>query len=200
MAKQIASLRRITPPLPRGLSVQQRENQLVIKKRWFSGRALVFLTISIAIGVASFGLWEMLSSLAEDEAQSDTFIFAVGCTLLSAVLLYLSLREFLNSTVITVTAAQISLRHGPLPLRKGKSIKVNDIAFLFHRKRSRHLWWRFIVGRGTVLAAFVMGIHYYELIARLRTGRPVVLLSDIRSVNQIVPIRGSIASFLGLDE
>ena len=102
--------------------------------------------------------------------------------------------------MIRVSAEEISIVHRPVPLRKSKRVQVGDIVHLFHRERRRRLWWRLLVGRGTLEAAFVMGLGYHQLVARLKTGAEVVLLSDVNSVKQIAYIRGSIGSFLKLDE
>ncbi len=114
MAGQNIPVSSIDQPLPRGISVERSESSLVIRKRWLSYRAFVFLLLAIALGIAFAYQWGTFSNMIEHEREWREMILGwfVGLCpiILSGIFFYLSLAECTNTTVIKVSANVISVR------------------------------------------------------------------------------------------
>lgn len=205
MAKQVASLRRIKQRPPRGIRVKRSESELVINKRWLSGRTFLFLAIGIIMGWAFFYQWKGIQVHIQEEsgiANGFLWFVAVCPAVLSVVFLYVGLAKLINRTMIRVSRNGISVTHGPLPFRRSRRVDVDKLVFFHHKERRRRLWWRLLLPYKDifVIVALLMGIRKHRLLARLQNGRVIVLLSEISSDKEIAYIRGTIASFLGLDQ
>lgn len=117
--KSSATTLRAEASIPKGISAKYEEGHLLIVRRWFQPRWIVFLFAGlILLVIGAFTLPKVLPTLT---IAGRFGIFLPFLT--PVVLFYFGLCKLLNRTEIRIDGTWLDIRHVPLPL--SKSVRVD---------------------------------------------------------------------------
>jgi hypothetical protein len=154
--------------LPKGISIESSAEELIIRRRWYRHKHILF-----AIG----GL--IIAAIYFDDPLFWTFFIW-----LSVALIYPALAGFLNTTVIRVNPNQLKISHGPLPAFGNRRLDPKFIEQLYVRQHAhRH--------KNSVS-------YTYEVYLKIKYGRDQKLLENLDTPEQALFVEQEIERFLGI--
>jgi len=167
-------------PLPWGLTVSTEGGELRIERRWYTWMALLAAFFCVTwLGV--FVFWYLLVFMHPSRAISLLALLHGGAGL---ALVYATVALFVNRTVIVVTGADLTIRHGPLPWPGSRDVPAAGLEQLHcekHVRRSRG---------GTTIT--------YSVLARSTDGRATPLVRGLSDRDQAHFIEQQIEHYLGI--
>lgn len=170
-----AGLVELEQALPRGVTARRAGKNLVLSWGWsrFSG---VFLGI--------FALFWNLFTWPQILGGELPLLFVVthgGAGLLVA---YWALASLLNRTTVDVSFGHLTVRHGPIPLRRGVDLELDELEQLHVRSR------RVKTKNGYRTA--------HDIVAETRRRGLVMLAPDVDGAEQARVVERAIESHLGI--
>ena len=120
--------------LPEGLKMRDTGRELVVTRRWFSAKAFFFVFFLI-IWFGFLGFWYSKALSGEGSPSMMALLFPLGHVAVGLGLGYFTLATFMNTTVITVGIGTMTVRHGPLPWRGNRDVRVSDVGQLYVREK-----------------------------------------------------------------
>jgi hypothetical protein len=121
-------------PVPAGITLEQRADDLRITRRWRS---------KAAIGLAIFAvLWDaavVWFYWSADDLDPLLLCFTLPFLVFGVLITYLTFCLFLNHTVIEVSRGLLSVRHSPLPW-PGKHVALIDVDHLCCEEHGAGEW------------------------------------------------------------
>ncbi|MEM7260615.1 MAG: hypothetical protein AAF488_01400 [Planctomycetota bacterium] len=120
--------------MPEGFSVEDSGRELVITRKWFSGKYLFLLVFAIGWN-AFMVVWH---TMALSSGAWFMSLFGLIHTAVGLGLIYSVAAGFLNHTEIRVGAGRLRVHHGPLPWSGGLDWRADRLRQLFAKERVRH--------------------------------------------------------------
>ena len=158
-------------PLPNGVEIKRDETKPYIVYRWLS-RLLILADFIM------FTTTTVLDGILSPKAGPYVFVVRDFCFIVG---IYAGAVIWYNATEIRVTGSVLSLKHGPLPWKRNRTIQVDDIGQLYcARRRSRSI--------------------KYEVRLRLANGSYVEILSCYLKPDKALFIAQAIEEFLGIED
>ncbi len=127
-------IRRPDVPLPKNFRVDRDMDSVRITHRWFRPGAFFLLIFAVVWNGFIIG-WQIK---AISQGNWSKVLFGLLHTSAGALLAYLTLAAFLNSTVIRATRFELSVKIGPLPWRGNKRIQADKISQFFCKENVSH--------------------------------------------------------------
>ena len=159
------------PEKPGRIVIEEYAGGKRLRWRWFRPAAfallLVWLVWTAMAGVFVFGVGRMVLASRELPYRWVLAIAPVCFALSSLWLGYLTLALFVNRSQVTVTPAEFSVRHGPLPWKGVRPIDPAQITGIGFRERVVH-------ARGGTLCL-------WKLQATVADGTEITLIPGIES-------------------
>jgi len=109
--------------LPRGMTVEERMDGLVITRRWMGAKAWFLLFFALFWN----GFMIVWNTIALSQGIWMMAAFGLLHTGIGLFLIYSVLALFLNSTTVKVTYDAVETRSGPLPWKGNKTLPKHDI-------------------------------------------------------------------------
>jgi hypothetical protein len=166
---------------PKSMTVSALATELKISRKWFSPifYHLAFFALIWNFPVFGVAVAILLSGeLATLPFLSLHLLAGLGIT-------YMALTLLLNSTEITVNRNQLSIWHGPLPMKKNLIVSANEIAQIYCKEKIRH-------GQTATLT--------YELYALNRNHQRQELVTDLPSAEDAIFLEQEIERFLRIQD
>jgi hypothetical protein len=179
-----------------GMTIRQSGSNLEIEKRWF-GRSTVRNTVFSVIWLGFIGgmmwSWHMRpggspSASLYPDLPDLALLFQLPLLGFGVVFAYRNVADWLNRTFVTVSGESLTIRHGPLPWRRGIVIAIADIQQFQVKKSS-------LVRRGRGPGQYV---DTFEVHAVLRDGRSNMLVTGFDMPNQAQQLKQEIENYLAL--
>lgn len=158
---------------PKRVTVENRENKLILKQRWFSWNYV----FTLFIGIIWYGAILFIFGV-------DLFFFlaVIFSFFPSLIITYWVFAGFFNSSIVEVTRQEISVRHSPLPWFGNKAIPTINVVQLFCEE---------------IVKTTKAGVsRTYTLNAITRDGQKTSLLSGLESPDIGLFIEQQIESWL----
>ncbi len=175
-------------PLPDNLSLHHERDAVIIRRRWFTPSAFLFVFIAF--------FWNIFAILWLTSALMKGLPLMVIVGLIHAFiglgLVYFCVASFLNKTDISVDADYLRLRHHPLPwfgTREFRSYEINQLFCKKHVTRSKK--------RGSNKRS--ISVVTYRVYLILNNGLKRNLISGLKNKSQAHFIEREIESVLGLE-
>ncbi len=157
---------RLTVPIPDHLHVEEFGNELTISWRWFSWIVLFLIPFCIAWNAFLIGWYSLASGAGMPGPMRIIFlVFPLAHVAVGLGLAYTVLTLLFNRTTVRVLQGELSVRYGPLYFPGGRRIAVDDIDQIYCQEKAHQ------GARGQQA-----GVQY-QVMARLKSGRSVTLLS-----------------------
>ncbi|MGV8118904.1 MAG: hypothetical protein AB2L14_03970 [Candidatus Xenobiia bacterium LiM19] len=119
----------------------ERDNELVINKKWGSGNRLVqIITLSISFIAFVCIVWHLCRQKIPgslSDINRDDLIFA-ALSVLCICLIYSSLADLLNTSTIRAGKNELTLTHRPLPLLDNKRIPSSELSGICRKDTTSH--------------------------------------------------------------
>lgn len=169
--------------VPSGLHIDKQDGELIISRRWFSFSSIVSAIILI-VGIGILIIAHTLGS----SVSGGSILGEVSLTfwLMGVGLVYHTLTEFINTTRFHIGDDSLSVRHGPLPWKKNRTVSARDIQQLYCTKHR--------IYSGSLYTAS------YRLNAVLEGTDSVSLLFSWRRPDQLLFIEQAIEEHLGIED
>ncbi len=167
--------------LPKGLSMENTEHELRIRRRWFS--ALTVILTGFAVFWDTFIIAWFLIALNGGEygmaaAGSLHALVGLGIT-------YFVLAGYLNTTLVAVNRENLIIYHAPLPWPGTKTLASSDVTQLYCK---------------SVRSGSRSRSYSYEVRALLADGRDVKLLSGLTEDVQALFIEQEVERYLKIKD
>ncbi|MFP4356402.1 MAG: hypothetical protein ACLFUJ_14890 [Phycisphaerae bacterium] len=169
-------------PLPKGMEMFDRGNELQIVRSWKS-IAVLFLIPFAAFWCGFLLFW--YSSAIGSGAPIVFVLFPLIHVAVGVGLVYFIFACLLNKTVLRVTPNHLEVKHTPLPWPGGKTLNSVDIEQLFCRRRIRH--------------SDNSTSQTYEVLA-VTVGGQEKILSGLTEAEQGVFVEQQIEKYLGITD
>ncbi|WP_028974387.1 hypothetical protein [Spirochaeta cellobiosiphila] len=120
--------------LPKGMEQKKEFNKMTISRRWFGFTAffLVFFT----------AIWNgFLGGMVFVALSEGIFIILAGAAIhfiVGIFLIYITIANFINKTVIEVNGSELNIFHTPLPWMGKKTISKGNTKQFYGKKRISH--------------------------------------------------------------
>jgi|GEM_PF-6566070 len=119
----------------------ERDNELVINKKWGSGSRLVhIITLSSSFIALFFIVWHLYRQKAQGSLSNivgDDLVFA-ALSVLCVCLIYSSLADLLNTSTIRAGKNELTVTHHPLPLLANKRITSSRLSGICRKDTTSH--------------------------------------------------------------
>lgn len=179
-----------------GMTIRQAGLNLEIEKRWFD-RDTIRNTLILAVWLGFVG-WLTWSIHTRPGAGASVSLYPylpdlpilvpTGLLGFGVVFAYRTAADWLNRTFITVNDESLTIRHGPLPWRRGMAIAIADIRQLQVEQSS-------LVRRGRGPGQYV---YTFQVHAVLKDGRSRMLVAGFDMSNQAQQLKREIETYLEL--
>ncbi len=176
--RAVASKSRQALALPQKLQLEEEPSGLTIRRKWF-GAKFIALTVFVVFWDGFMVVWFGIA-ISQGEAAMALFGSIHGA--IGVALTYYTLAGYLNTTVISVSASTLRVRHGPLPVPGNKEGPSSEIDQLYVKEK-RH--------RGKHGSTFT-----YELRIVSRAGNDVKLLGGLTDSNHALYIEQAVEKYL----
>jgi len=143
----------------------ERDNELVINKKWGSGNRLVqIILISISLIALFFIVWHLCRQKVPGSLSEITVDYSVLAilSLLCVSCIYSSLADLLNTSTIRAGETELAVTHYPLPLLDNKKIPSSELSGICRKDTTSY-------HEGTTN-------RHYEVMAVLNNGRNIRFL------------------------
>lgn len=175
-------------PLPSGIRVAEKPGGgWTIERRWFGPSAIVALVFAVfwIWGARHVALW--LGTWRGPFPYSVFRLFPLVHLAIGVGVGYGALAYLLNTTRVEADRAHVSVRHGPLPWKRGVDLSPGAIAQIYCVPRLRR--------SGDETPSTV-----YDIRARLRDGRTENLLTGLLSCEQALYVEQEMEWRLGIED
>lgn len=162
-----------------------RGGRLVMRRSWYS-HGLLFLAVFCLFWDGFLVNWYRIVLGADTGPGLLFFVFPLIHVAVGVGLTYRTLAGFLNKTWITVTADEVTVRHGPLPWFGNLALSSADIQQLYCEQSVSR-------GKNGTGAS-------YRLSAVLRDGRSLDLLRSLSSAAEARYLEQRIEERLGIED
>lgn len=170
-------------PMPQGIMVDESMGELKITRKWFSPVQTFPIAFFAVIWNGFMIIWYG-AAFASGEGQMalcGTLHLAVGL-----FLIYWVASSFLNSTIMTVNAEHIDIKHGPIPAMGNKTLTAVEVAQIYCKEN---------VNRGRRSTSVT-----YEVAAIMQDQRRESLLTGLYNPEQALYIEQEVERFLGIED
>jgi hypothetical protein len=148
-------------PCPNHFSVSDDRSSLRISFRWISAGYIYALMICFFSNSFLVRYWYWMVFRPPGREMWLGVILGIPFTALGLIALYATLAGLINRTVIKVTSEFISVRHGPLPWRNNRSLRIDQLEQLYCNKHTKS------------------GSRSYSLNGQTKEGNDIDLLADL---------------------
>ena len=177
-----ASPARAPAPLPVGFAVSDHAGTLSVVWRWFQTKHLLMLGFCVAWD--SFLVFWYATAFTQPDAPWLMRVFPVAHVAVGVALSYATVAGLLNRTRITVDAAQLRVRHGPMPWLPQPTLARRDIEQLYVTRE---------VSRGKNGVSVTFSVR-----AVTRDHRGLLLVKGLDQLDQALWLEQEIERHLGL--
>lgn len=112
----------------KAIAFERTPSGLVVHWWWFSRRAIPWLAGFLMSGCITLGMVVDVGQIVDAPKYAIPLAFWTACTLTCA---YFVFGYLMNRTQVIVDRKKIEVRHGPIPWRGGKVVRLDDLAQLF---------------------------------------------------------------------
>ncbi len=147
-------------PRPDSIQVSGQGNVLTLTRRWFNFGA-IFLTFFCLFWDGFLVVWYG-AALMSPQFNLIMVLFPLGHVAVGVFLTYTTLALYLNSTVLTMTRHDVSIKHGPLKWPGNQTVPLGDVDQFYSEEI-----------RGS------KGSRSYNLSALLKNGAKIRLLTGL---------------------
>ncbi len=167
--------------IPKNMQLREQVASLELEYNWFNFKYVVFLV------VAPFCAYFLIRSdyIAGDFQQLT--IPVIVLISLALYIFYYSLVRVLNKTVIHVTKEKISVKHGPLPLKKNIELKKENVTQLYVTQQ-----------RG--VNRYYLLVATYQVNVILKNKSVITLVKGLESIPQARFIENKIEDYLSITD
>ncbi len=187
-------------PLPARWSFEDSGWDVRIQFRWFRGRVFVVgVFAAIWIGFALMAL----RSTWDEEGPIMLRLVPILLLLIGAFLVYRVLVAVANRTTIRAQDFDITVRHGPLPFRRGRVIARDAIDQIYSRETKYTRYYRTRPRRSHDAARArvdLEGQRFYSVVVRLKDGNDVHLIGGLETPDQALFLEQKLEKQLNLKD
>jgi len=175
--------------IPENLRVEELGRDLRISWRWFRWPIIMLVPFCIAWNSFLVGWYSMaFSGDGPPGAFKLVFlIFPIGHVAVGLGLLYACLVGILNRTTIEIARNEISVRHGPIPAGRNRTIPVGEIIQLYVKREQN------LRNKNSPHGS-------YPLVAQLASGREVKLLPRNSELDVAQAVEQLVESHLNIED
>lgn len=177
----LEAIARARDTLPRGLRMRSEAGALELVRTWLDAKAWFLLFFAL--------FWNGIVSVfvVSAVASGEWFVLAfISLHMMAGLFVgYWALASFLNRTRVRVTADHLTVRHGPLPWPGARDLRSADVDQLYVAQRVQTN----SDGKRSVS---------YELLATLRGGEEVTLMSGLSGTEQARAVEARVEAALGI--
>jgi hypothetical protein len=167
-------------PMLSSIVCEKQEEGIALTQHWFSWMSVATVPFSVFLGALVVGAYTLLP---DGDLSVLSAVLLLPGILLALAVGYYSLARLVNSTVVTLTSGELSIRHGPLPWPGNRTVPVHNVKeFRCQRQPSRNY-------AGDVWET-------YTLNAVLDDGRDVELLHKIGSQGSADMLKQEVTAWL----
>lgn len=149
---------RADTPRPDRLMIEERMGTWTAQWRWFTWHYIPLLFFCIAWD--AFLIFWYSMAFGSDDTPWLMIVFPIGHVAVGVGLTYTLLTGFLNRTRVELARSALTVRHGPLPWYRNRTVPTGQIKQLYCEQSS----WQ------------TNGQHSFKLCALLKDGRKIVLV------------------------
>ena len=168
-------------PVPAKYTVSHGVHALEISWRWFTP-AILFLVFFCIAWDGFLVFWYGIAF--STNAPWIMKVFPIVHVAVGVGLTYLTLATLVNTTRLTVTNHELSVRHGPLPWAGSKTVRIGSLQQLFVKENSR-------TNKGHTT-------HTYSVCAVGADGRHVDLVKNLPERDQALWLEQEIERYTGI--
>ena len=165
--------------LPDRIDLEQTPEGLRMHVHWARGGALILLGFGIFWLVLNLTLFRQF-----DDDFGPPLIVRLIFPAVGVGMIYAGLAGLVNTSEIVIGNREIRVSHGPLPIKMGKRLAVDDIDQIYCRQHTRH-------------SENSTTVTYAVHVATRRSGR-VKLIDGLNDVNHALYIEQEIERRLGI--
>jgi len=165
--------------LPERFEVDEHSGDLRIHWKWPAFMAIPLALFSAAWD--SFLVFWYFGVTRGGDASLVEWLFPLGHVAIGLILPYVAVAFWVNSTLVEVKGAEITVTHRPLPFPGNRRVQVMDVRQLFCVERARQ-----------------KGSPTYAVMARLASGKEVTLISGLSSDREARSLEERIERRMGL--
>ncbi|HPZ09889.1 MAG TPA: hypothetical protein PL110_17490 [Candidatus Eremiobacteraeota bacterium] len=170
--------------LPKDITVEQHERELLITKKWFSPETLYFIIYSILLII--YIIWFLPSLFSKSAGMNNPMsIISIVFTLVCVFFIYRAITGFVNKTVVKINKEQFSVIHGPLPCFLNNNINSQEIKYIYCFARMINRTFKTTV---------------YDLGFTLKDGRRGLFLFGFKEKDHALYVKKQIKNFLDIEE
>ncbi len=167
--------------IPKNMKLREEAASLELEYNWYSPKYVAFLI------VVPFCAYFLIRS---DYIAGDFQQLTIPVIILIALALYIfyySLARVLNKTIIHVTKERISVKHGPLPLKKNLELKKDDVTQLYVTQQ-----------RG--VNRYYLLVATFQVNVILKNQSAITLVKGLESIPQARFIENKIEDYLDITD
>jgi hypothetical protein len=163
---------------PTKFRVDETPGEIEITWRWFNPAMHLFMAFFCAAWDSFLVFW--YSHAFKTGAPWIMIVFPIGHLAIGVGLTYATLAGFWNRTTIRASRDQLTIRSGPLPLRRNFELRPGELQRVYARVRPNR-----------------KGAALWQLIAVGRDGGEIPLLSSVDDETQAEYLAQKIGGFVG---
>lgn len=165
--------------LPKGLTVEEKNGELIIKRVWRNWIVVVFFTMFSVMW--NSGMFFIVSAIIKIQQYEYLFFLMLHIPIGIGVA-YHTICLIFNTTTIFCDRTKFSIKHHPLPYRGGRLISTHEI---------KQLYCKEIKGRKTTS---------YEVRLIDNRNNDVTLVSGLEVSEQALYVEQKVEQFLGIKQ
>lgn len=178
----VHTLTRLDTPKPNRIEMQHAGTELIFSWRWFT-TSMAALAIFAVIWNGFLAVWFGIAII-----NRIWFMAAFGSlhALVGITLAYVVISGFINSTAVRVGMGELTIKHGPLPYRRGIRMETGEIIQLYSKE---------IIQRSSRTTSAA-----YEIHAATRDGKSIKLVGGLETSEQALYIEQEIERYLRIPD